>query len=336
MGMSTPHRKSPPAHASCRRRRLAEAGSTLHRADARGSPAQRRARCAARDRRPGRGLSRRASATGKRTGAASIFSLCRTRPLSPHLSVYNVPVHAGDIDPQSLHRRRAVGGTAAAGVLADGGRRRARAARARARAAVAAARETHVRRAHRLLLLSPRRRHPPPGLGHRPRARARAGAAQRLARGRGQRCADAGRSATAPGSPGRARHEPAQPARAGAGPGRGEARGCITGGCSASPRWRSCRCRSGSWCRCWRCPRSTTRRWARGCARAGRALLLMLLVLAASLALAARRARGGGGLRARCGPEAPCCWCCVDLRARAARRGAAVFAVLRVALGGAP
>src|SRR5262249_12078259 len=41
------------------------------------------------------------------------------------------------------------------------------------------------------VLLSPRRRYPPPGVGHRPRPRAHAVTAQRLARGRREHRADA-------------------------------------------------------------------------------------------------------------------------------------------------
>ena len=103
--------------------------------------AQRRARalagarrCAARDRRARGPRADALRRLGKERALHRFLVYAHATALAALVGVQDVPVHAGDIDPQPLHRRRAVGRTAAAGVLADGARRGRRAAtRARAR-----------------------------------------------------------------------------------------------------------------------------------------------------------------------------------------------------------
>ncbi len=163
---------------------------------------------------------------------------------------------------------------------------------ARAMLSLAAA-EGGLPASSRRVLLSLDRRHPPPGLGHRPRARARAVAAQRLARryrqpaalhrpglvgmARGRPCAvtkssgrsrarERGLTAARPGM-NRDLRSPLAGFWAWARP----RRACTTGGCSASPPSRSCRLSSGSSSRCCRCRRSIMRRVVdAGWRRAGR------------------------------------------------------------------
>src|ERR1700728_3036354 len=99
--------------------------------------------------------------------------------LTASVRVPDVPLHTVHFLRESHHRHRPVHWTARARVLADGGGGRRGRLRTRHRQSVAADLQTVLRGSAAHVFLSPRSGSQAPGLGYRPRPRARAVEAQR-------------------------------------------------------------------------------------------------------------------------------------------------------------
>ena len=251
-----------------------------------------------------------ASATGKRTAAASISrSLCRLDPYR-----HTCRCTSCKYTLLSSIFNRITGLVLSVGLVvliywlmavADGAR-----AQARAQALLCTPLlKLFLRSAGDLVLLPPGRRHPPPGLGHRPGSGARTSQKSAWLVGVLSIAAACCSSLTGCGAAG-GRHEPAQPAAPGARAGIGQGRRpSLVGAAPDLDRARAAvdLVRGRRCCRCPSLDHVTVIAWM---AQSWTALLLDPARAGGDLAFAARRAGGHRGLRTwqRC--EDADCWCC--------------------------
>src|SRR4029077_5308878 len=115
------------------------------------------------------GPSRRVSATGNETAAASISERHEPTTVIPASRRVQVHVHDVDVDPASYYGRRKHGGIRGVRVVADGAGLRPRGLCGRDALSLLAARQTTAGGLHVFVRLPLLQRHPPPGLGYRPR-----------------------------------------------------------------------------------------------------------------------------------------------------------------------